>query len=43
MKNPEHPAVLKPIYDIDGFIEASDHEYEPIRDAMSLMGLGQPK
>ncbi len=43
MKTPEHAAVLKPIYDIDGFIEASDRDYEPVRDAMRLMGLGPPK
>jgi phosphonate transport system substrate-binding protein len=43
MKSPEHAAVLKPIYDIDGFIEASDSDYEPVRDAMALMGLGRPK
>jgi phosphonate transport system substrate-binding protein len=43
MKTPEHAAVLKPIYDIDGFIEGSDRDYEPVRDAMKLMGLGPPK
>ncbi len=43
MKSPEHAQVLKPIYDIDGFIEASDRDYEPVRDAMKLMGLGPPK
>ncbi|HEV8436702.1 MAG TPA: phosphate/phosphite/phosphonate ABC transporter substrate-binding protein [Methylomirabilota bacterium] len=43
MKAPEHAAVLKSIYDIDGFVEASDRDYEPVRDAMALMGLGRPK
>jgi len=43
MKTPEHAAVLKPIYDIDGFIEASDADYQPVREAMELMGLGRPK
>jgi ABC-type phosphate/phosphonate transport system substrate-binding protein len=43
IKGPEHAAVLKQIYDIDGFIEAADRDYEPVRDAMELMGLGRPK
>src|SRR5262245_17750093 len=37
MKGPEHAAVLKGTYDIDGFVEASDRDYEPVRDAMKLM------
>jgi phosphonate transport system substrate-binding protein len=43
IKAPEHAALLKQIYDIDGFIEASDRDYQPVRDAMELMGLGRPK
>lgn len=43
IKGPEHAALLKQLYDIDGFVEASDRDYEPVRDAMSLMGLGRPK
>jgi len=43
IRGPEHAAVLKQIYDIDGFVEASDRDYEPVRDAMELMGLGRPK
>jgi phosphonate transport system substrate-binding protein len=43
MKGPEHAAVLKEIYDIEGFIEAADRDYQPVRDAMELMGLGRPK
>jgi phosphonate transport system substrate-binding protein len=43
MKGPEHAAVLKGTYDIDGFVEAADRDYEPVRDAMKLMGLGPPK
>jgi phosphonate transport system substrate-binding protein len=43
IKGPEHAALLKQIYDIDGFIEASDRDYEPVRDAMALMNLGPPK
>jgi ABC-type phosphate/phosphonate transport system substrate-binding protein len=43
MKGPDHAAVLKEIYDIEGFIEAADRDYQPVRDAMQLMGLGRPK
>jgi phosphonate transport system substrate-binding protein len=43
IKGPEHAALLKQVYDIDGFIEARDADYEPVREAMSLMGLGRPK
>jgi phosphonate transport system substrate-binding protein len=43
IRGPEHAAVLKQIYDIDGFVEARDADYDPVRDAMSLMGLGRPK
>jgi hypothetical protein len=37
MKKPEHAAVLKQIYDIDGFVEARDADYDPVRDALELM------
>lgn len=37
MKKPEHAAVLRQIYDIDGFVEARDADYEPVRDALTLM------
>jgi phosphonate transport system substrate-binding protein len=43
MKGPEHAAVLKNIYNIDGFVEAADADYDPVRDAVSLMGLARPK
>ena len=43
MKGPEHAAVLKDIYNIDGFVEASDRDYQPVREAISLMGLTPPK
>jgi phosphonate transport system substrate-binding protein len=43
IKGPEHAALLAQIYDIDGFIEASDADYQPVRDAMELMGLGRPR
>ena len=37
MKRPEHTPVLKDIYDIDGFVEARDADYDPVRDALALM------
>ena len=43
MKGPEHAAVLKDIYNIDGCVEAADRDYQPVRDAVSLMGLAPPK
>ena len=43
MKPPEYATVLKDIYNIDGFVEASDADYQPVRDAVALMGLGPPK
>jgi ABC-type phosphate/phosphonate transport system substrate-binding protein len=43
MKGPEHATVLKDIYNIDGFEEASDADYQPVREAVNLMGLGPPK
>lgn len=43
IKAPEHGSLLKQIYDIDGFVEADDRDYQPVRDAMELMGLGRPK
>jgi phosphonate transport system substrate-binding protein len=43
IKAPEHAALLKEIYDIDGFIEANDRDYQPVRDAMALMNLSPPK
>ena len=43
IKAPQHAALLKQIYDIDGFIEADDRDYQPVRDAMQLMNLNPPK
>ena len=43
IKGPEHAAVLKQIYDIDGFVEASDADYQPVRDAVDLMNVPRPK
>ena len=37
MKRPEYAAQLKGIYDIDGFVEARDADYDPVRDALTLM------
>ena len=43
MKGPEHAAVLKDIYNLDGFEEAADADYQPVREAVTLMGLSPPK
>ena len=43
VKKPEHAQVLKQIYDIDGFVEAADKDYAPVRDALELMNLRPPK
>jgi phosphonate transport system substrate-binding protein len=43
IKAPEHAGLLKQLYDIDGFVEASDQDYQPVRDAVELMGLGRKK
>jgi phosphonate transport system substrate-binding protein len=43
IKAPEYATLLKEIYGIDGFIEADDRDYQPVRDAMALMNLGPPK
>ncbi len=39
IRGPEHAALLKQLYDIDGFIEASDRDYDPVREAVELLGL----
>jgi phosphonate transport system substrate-binding protein len=36
---PEYKPLLKKLYNIDGFVAAEDHEYDPVRDAVDLMGL----
>lgn len=41
IKKPEYAALLKQVYDIDGFVEASDRDYDPVREAMDLMGLSR--
>lgn len=39
IRKPEYAALLKQVYDIDGFIEASDRDYDPVREAVELLGL----
>ena len=39
MDAPEYKPLLKKLYNIDGFVAAEDHEYNPVRDAVDLMGL----
>jgi phosphonate transport system substrate-binding protein len=35
---PQHAALLKRLYDIDGFEPAEDREYDPVRAAIDLLG-----
>jgi phosphonate transport system substrate-binding protein len=35
---PQHAALLKRLYDIDGFEPAEDREYDPVRAAVELLG-----
>ncbi len=39
MRGPAYDAILKKLYDIDGFEPAEDREYEVVRAAMELVGL----
>lgn len=43
IRAPEYAALLKEIYGIDGFIEADDRDYQPVRDAIALMNLSPPR
>jgi ABC-type phosphate/phosphonate transport system substrate-binding protein len=43
IRGPEYAGLLKQLYEIDGFVEARDQDYQPVRDAVELMGLGRPK
>ncbi len=36
--SPTHAALLKRLYDIDGFEPAEDREYDPVRAAIDLLG-----
>jgi phosphonate transport system substrate-binding protein len=38
IRPPEHAALLERLYDIDGFEPAEDQEYDPVRQAMDLLG-----
>jgi phosphonate transport system substrate-binding protein len=38
IRGPAHAALLKRLYDIDGFEAADDREYDPVRAAMDLLG-----
>jgi phosphonate transport system substrate-binding protein len=38
IKAPVHAALLKRLYDIDGFETAEDREYDPVRAAIELLG-----
>jgi phosphonate transport system substrate-binding protein len=38
IKGPAHAALLKRLYDIDGFETAEDREYDPVRAAIELLG-----
>jgi phosphonate transport system substrate-binding protein len=38
IKAPAHAALLKRVYDIDGFEPADDRDYDPVRAAVDLLG-----
>lgn len=38
IRGPAHAALLKRLYDIDGFEPADDRDYDPVRAAMDLLG-----
>ena len=38
IKSPQHAALLKRLYDIDGFEPAEDREYDPVRAAIDILG-----
>jgi phosphonate transport system substrate-binding protein len=38
LRGPQHAALLKRLYDIDGFEPAEDREYDPVRAAIDLLG-----
>jgi phosphonate transport system substrate-binding protein len=39
MRGPAYAALLKRLYDIDGFEAGDDKEYDPVRQAVDLLGL----
>jgi phosphonate transport system substrate-binding protein len=38
IRGPEHAPLLKRLYDIDGFEPADDKDYDPVRQAVDLLG-----
>jgi phosphonate transport system substrate-binding protein len=38
IRGPEHAPLLKRLYDIDGFEPANDKDYDPVRQAVDLLG-----
>lgn len=42
IRAPAHAALLKRLYDIDGFEPANDRDYDPVRKAVDLLGI-RPK
>jgi ABC-type phosphate/phosphonate transport system substrate-binding protein len=38
IRAPEHGAMLRRLYEIDGFGPADDREYDPVRAAIDLLG-----
>jgi len=38
IRAPAHAALLKRLYEIDGFDTAEDREYDPVRAAIELLG-----
>jgi phosphonate transport system substrate-binding protein len=38
IRGPQHAALLRRLYDIDGFEPAEDREYDPVRAAIDLLG-----
>jgi phosphonate transport system substrate-binding protein len=39
MRGPQYAALLKRVYDIDGFEPAEDKDYDPVRRAVDLLNL----
>ena len=38
IRAPAHAALLKRLYEIDGFAPADDRDYDPVRAAIELLG-----
>ena len=39
IRAPAHAALLKRLYEIDGFAPADDRDYDPVRAAIELLGV----